>query len=263
MGTVTEAGPRAFRMALEGPVGGRVAGVFRDALALESESGEILWLDRRRGALSRRGIFLRGALPSVAAGSRWRWEDGWLLAADARACREAAVDGTPRRAAVVDGALVLAVRRRVSARPRETLAAVARSRGHALAAAVGRGESGESEAASLLGLGPGLTPSGDDLLGGFLLTRAWLGHADARLRLLVRREATRATHPISAAKLLDAEAGDATVAETRFLDGLFSGSMPRVLAATARLLRFGATSGADFALGALDALALEPAESAA
>jgi hypothetical protein len=246
-------------MAVRGPVAGRVVGVFREALALESESGEILWLDRRPGALSGRGILLRGALPSVAAGARWRWEGGRLLTADARACREAVRSGARRGGVAVDLAVALAVRRRVSARPPETLSALARSRGLALAAAVGRGENGESEAASLLGLGPGLTPSGDDLLGGFLLTRERLGHDDPRLRLVVRREAARATHPISAAKLLDAEAGDATVAETRFLDALLSGSTPRALRATARLLRFGATSGADFALGALGALDLERA----
>jgi hypothetical protein len=257
--TVSAAGARAFRLAAAGPLRGRVAGVFGEALALEVDSGEILWLDRRPDALSGRGLLLRGPLPSVTTGSRWRWEGGWLLSADARLCRQAPAHHAEPGVRTPGGAPFMAVRQVVAAGPAEGLAEVARSRGRALAVAIGRGGTGEAQAAALLGLGPGLTPSGDDFLGGFLLARAHGGHADTELRLLVRREAGGATHPISAAKLLDAEAGDATVAEAGFLGAVLSGSTSRALAATARLLRFGATSGADFALGVLDALDLEGA----
>jgi hypothetical protein len=72
---------------------------------------------------------------------------------------------------------------------------------------------GEREAvAGLLGLGPGLTPSGDDLLAGALTALAATGeqvHRDALGRLVLDR-ASELTSPYSAALLAAAAEGDAS-----------------------------------------------------
>lgn len=92
----------------------------------------------------------------------------------------------------------------------------------------------------LLGLGPGLTPAGDDYLGGFLCTLAHLG-----------RPATidaRGTHAISRARLAMHMRGEGTRAEFRFVRALVAGGDTGDAEAT--LARHGQSSGADFARGA-------------
>lgn len=67
------------------------------------------------------------------------------------------------------------------------------------------------EVEQLIGLGPGLTPSGDDYLGGVLIGLRWLGRAsqtDSLWRWLAPRLASR-TSAISAAHLEAAAAGEA------------------------------------------------------
>lgn len=79
------------------------------------------------------------------------------------------------------------------------------------------------EAQTLIGLGPGLTPSGDDFLGGMLLALRACGrgaHADSLWRWLKPRLAQR-TSPISAAHLGAAAAGEAHEALHDCLDRLF------------------------------------------
>ena len=95
----------------------------------------------------------------------------------------------------------------------------------------------------LLGLGPGLTPAGDDFLGGFLAVRHRLGHRDII--------DTAATHEISRARLAMHMRGEGTRAEVRFLRALLAGE--DTTDAAERLRRLGATSGADFIRGAVAA----------
>jgi len=95
----------------------------------------------------------------------------------------------------------------------------------------------------LLGLGPGLTPAGDDFLGGFLAVRRHLGYRDVI--------DTTATHEISRARLDLHMRGEGTRAEARFLRALLAGE--DTAAARERLTRLGATSGADFIRGAVAA----------
>jgi hypothetical protein len=92
----------------------------------------------------------------------------------------------------------------------------------------------DDEAAALIGLGPGLTPSGDDYLGGVLIALYQLGReAQARglWRWLERRLGR--TSAISGAHLAAAATGEGHEALHNALQALFSASAdwPRVLAA--------------------------------
>ena len=84
----------------------------------------------------------------------------------------------------------------------------------------------EAETEILLGLGPGLTPSGDDFLGGVLIALRACGRAaqaDALWRWLQPRLAAR-TSAISAAHLAAAAQGEGHEALHRALTCLFAGT---------------------------------------
>jgi len=94
--------------------------------------------------------------------------------------------------------------------------------------------------AHLLGLGHGLTPAGDDFLGGWFLVRHRRGHRESI--------DTAATHEISRARLAMHINGEWTRAEVRFVDALLGGGD---VDAAARILRnHGHSSGDDFMRGA-------------
>jgi Protein of unknown function (DUF2877) len=132
----------------------------------------------------------------------------------------------------------------------------------ALAAAITDGDTAAAEAAAvaMLGLGPGLTPSGDDILAGALVTLRALVELEPAVSSLadgvaatVVRAATRRTSLVSAALLHEAAAGRCIPELTSLLDALGSGSpLDHPVAA---LLRVGHTSGSDLARGVLLALA--------
>jgi Protein of unknown function (DUF2877) len=113
--------------------------------------------------------------------------------------------------------------------------------GHALA----------SEASQLIGLGPGLTPSGDDYLGGVLVALRWLGRgsqADSLWRWLEPRLAER-TSAISAAHLAAAAAGQVHEALHEVLANLSAWEAPNLHPSLARLDAVGHTSGWDALAG--------------
>ena len=120
-------------------------------------------------------------------------------------------------------------------------------------------EAFEAAALRLLGLGHGLTPSGDDFLGALLFT---LRHApvldwQARMPGLHSRlaaAASGATNPISAALLHDMMAGTSYRALHELLDALDLGRPEPVAGAVHSLLAVGASSGADLLAGVLLAL---------
>lgn len=104
---------------------------------------------------------------------------------------------------------------------------------------------------SLIGRGPGLTPSGDDLLAGFLAAMRLLGgdvtFADAcaeRIAMFARSRTTA----LSAALLHLAAAGQVCGEVAGLLRALADG-WPPLGAAVARLSAVGHTSGADLARG--------------
>ena len=128
----------------------------------------------------------------------------------------------------------------------------------ALADACGRDDAHAMADASLalLGLGPGLTPSGDDLVGGAFFARAALAATNGSDRAAWRtatsrvREAARdATNPISAALLSDLLEGQGWSALHDLVSALGSGDDARSSTAARRLTRLGHTSGWDLLSG--------------
>ncbi|TDD84800.1 DUF2877 domain-containing protein [Actinomadura rubrisoli] len=109
-------------------------------------------------------------------------------------------------------------------------------------------------AARLMGLGPGLTPSGDDVLAGFLVAHRQLPppthpRADFATALGARVEALAAgrTTALSAALLGHAARGDGCPQLTGLVDAV--GGHASVPSRLGELLPVGHTSGADLALG--------------
>ncbi|HEV8471299.1 MAG TPA: DUF2877 domain-containing protein [Methylomirabilota bacterium] len=130
----------------------------------------------------------------------------------------------------------------------------------ALARACARDDAGAAAAAamSLVGVGAGLTPSGDDFVGGAFFARAalaraaggdhdaWRAAADA-----VRARATRGTHRISAALLGDLLDGDGWASLHDCAVALGRGDDGPALAAARRLAALGHSSGWDLLAGLL------------
>jgi len=119
-------------------------------------------------------------------------------------------------------------------------------------------------AAHLLGRGSGLTPSGDDVLAGFLVGAAAFGLDVAALRAVIDVLAPARTTALSAALLWHAGRGEcidelAAVAEVLRSPG--PGEPGQAAGAVSRLLSVGHTSGAALALGLV--LAAEAAQQAA
>ncbi|NQV98508.1 MAG: DUF2877 domain-containing protein [Rhodospirillales bacterium] len=103
----------------------------------------------------------------------------------------------------------------------------------------------------LLGLGPGLTPSGDDFLAGVLITLAALGETRARLHLAgaIRTHAPAATNPISAQHLYAATAGLGGAAIHDLFAALQTDNPDSQRAALKNLVAVGHTSGWDALAG--------------
>ena len=113
------------------------------------------------------------------------------------------------------------------------------------------GNSLGAEAAQLIGLGPGLTPSGDDYFGGVLVALRWLGRgaqADSLWRWLEPRLAG-GTSAISAAHLAAAASGQAHEALHEVLENLCAWQAPDLAPSLARLDAVGHTSGWDALAG--------------
>lgn len=112
----------------------------------------------------------------------------------------------------------------------------------------GLGEAGQASLVPrLLGRGPGLTPSGDDVLAGFLIGSRAFGLDGAGLRREVSRRAPDSTTALSAALLWHAIQGEC-IGQAAALAGVLSGrGVPEP--AVDNLLAVGHTSGAALAWG--------------
>ncbi len=112
-------------------------------------------------------------------------------------------------------------------------------------------EIGEADPASLvrrlLGCGPGLTPSGDDVLAGFLIGSRAFGLPVAGLRREVLRRAPGSTTALSAALLWHADRGECIDQVAGLAAALSGRSLPE--RAVNNLLAVGHTSGAALAWG--------------
>jgi hypothetical protein len=111
-------------------------------------------------------------------------------------------------------------------------------------------------AGDLLGLGDGLTPSGDDFVGAALFARALLvraGLADAAgwraAAAAVREAATARTHPISAALLGDLADGRSWAPLHDLVGALAAGDAAAAGAAARQLVALGHASGWDLLAG--------------
>lgn len=109
---------------------------------------------------------------------------------------------------------------------------------------------------ALVGLGPGLTPSGDDFLAGLVFALGRSGHPAAAVLRRAIEEALerRRTTALSAHFLRWAARGVAAADGVRLVDALLGGAAEGRAEALASVLRHGATSGSDWALGVLLAL---------
>jgi hypothetical protein len=124
------------------------------------------------------------------------------------------------------------------------------------AAAASDDDAATAAAMSLLGAGPGLTPSGDDVLAGFLAGAAAFGIDASALREAIAVLAPARTTALSAALLWHAARGEC-IDELAGLAAVLTSQQPRgpELAgpAVSRLMSVGHTSGAALALGLVTA----------
>lgn len=106
-------------------------------------------------------------------------------------------------------------------------------------------------AIALLGLGPGLTPSGDDYLGGLLIALHGLGqgHAAGALSAAIRPRAPARTTPVSLAHLRAAMNGVGGEAAHRVFNALVEGDVDGLPGRLTALGRIGHTSGWDAMAG--------------
>jgi hypothetical protein len=109
----------------------------------------------------------------------------------------------------------------------------------------------------MLGLGVGLTPSGDDYLVGFLIANlagassaGWV----AELACVAAATARSATNAISAAAVLGASLGRARPELIDVVHAALDGNTVRLHSSLGDLLGLGSTSGSDMAVGVFDAL---------
>jgi Protein of unknown function (DUF2877) len=111
----------------------------------------------------------------------------------------------------------------------------------------------DDRAEILIGLGPGLTPSGDDLLGGAMIALHALGRATMAMRLAAWALplAETRTGAISRAHLACAAAGEGSASLHDVLAALLTGDTTALTEAVAALGAIGHSSGWDMLAGAV------------
>lgn len=105
-------------------------------------------------------------------------------------------------------------------------------------------------AGALAGLGPGLTPSGDDVLAGCLLTFAVLRTDDSHgMRQAIVSAVRDRTTRLSRAYIEAAARAEASEAWHRLVDALAANDTGRIAGAARGVMAFGETSGSDMLAG--------------
>ena len=226
---------------------GEVCAVFRRSFYLRFEKKYACIGDASLGRGPLNALVANFSVPSLGApvtvstDDAQRWEpatrgNGRLNTAALRAC----LDGHVPEEGL--GCLILGVHNPLAMHAQPALEALDRwLAGNALG----------SEAAQLIGLGPGLTPSGDDYLGGILVGLRWVGRgsqADSLWRWLEPRLAGR-TGELSIAHLAAAAYGEAHEALHGLLEDLSAWEAPDLYPALARLDAVGHSSGWDALAG--------------
>ena len=233
--------------------------------AYVTAENEILWLGPPDGALHPRAMLairpfaldagtvlvdVSGTIPWRASRLRWCGPIESTLGVGCTTVRAAIHEiGPPRGlgALLVDDGRCDSFLARASSPAREL--------GHAClsddaAAAVGA-------ATALLGLGPGLTPAGDDYVGGALFARRLVAEGDAASRARWNEagaemtcRARQRTHPISAALLADLIEGDGPAALHELVSAIAGPAAPaETIQAARRLVASGHSSGWDLLAG--------------
>lgn len=143
---------------------------------------------------------------------------------------------------------------------RDAILALSRHASSLIEALMRRDVDGACVAAeAMVGLGPGLTPSGDDYLVGLFATLNLPRSPYRPMRVVGRRIVATAlarTNAISAAALANAAQGRVRDSIAGLLRALTEEGQPRVGPALERVLGIGSTSGRDIASGIMAGLAL-------
>ena len=218
-----------------------------EATAYAYLNEELVWLGASEGSGHPRNAHQRWQPPRLAC-------DAKRLAAGARSCLRQFDALSPR------GLLLW-----LTGRPLPFPLQVAATRFDAIRAALERNDIDGFAAAAVrvLGLGHGLTPSGDDFVGGIFFAlahaprQAWAGELGG-VRASIRAAATTSTNVISAALLDDLIDGASHAPLHALLAALQDDAPAAIASATRGLLRVGATSGADMLAGLLVALLTLP-----
>ncbi|MFN8193867.1 MAG: DUF2877 domain-containing protein [Nocardioidaceae bacterium] len=145
-----------------------------------------------------------------------------------------------------------ALARAVKAQPEESFG-IPRDEEIAVATAIARGDAQAANA--VLGLGPGLTPSGDDVVAGALAALSLLSLLDERTTRLVLDRARTHTSALSTALLEAATKGQMIPQAAQLLEAIAAAApQPQVDARADALFAVGSHSGHDLAAGMLGAL---------
>jgi len=126
-----------------------------------------------------------------------------------------------------------------------------------IAAAIARGDAQAAHA--VIGLGPGLTPSGDDVVAGALVVLALLSRLDPRTARTVLDRARTHTTALSSALLEAATMGQVIPQAAQLLEAIAAAAPQSQIDARAdELFAVGSHSGHDLAAGMLGALVSAP-----
>jgi len=289
-------GRKAHSLAASGGKG-EVLAVFSSIAYLLTDQDELLWLSGRGSPMHRRCLRTAGPLPALAPGAAFSFEGARLVIEPSieMGLRNAALwvaEQSPAATAIVQRSVPQRVRALVSRtlqdmRPRGFGRLIPRI----LDLADGRASRGEAEevelgvleawpavrslaeaalrrdtsrilelARDLLGLGQGLTPSGDDFLGGFLFGWRRVKRVEPSIPDLPRlgafmQVAKQKTNRISLALLQDLADGHAIEPLHQSLDLLLSGHpVDHAHEALRRLTSLGHSTGWDLWTGALCSL---------
>jgi hypothetical protein len=201
---------------------------------------------------------------SVSDAAVWKPEPPGPWSATSLAAGLAALDVLLPERLPGEGLAILALPGRVGGAVHSPVAAAAREPVEALSAflrdAIARNHDQDfppvPDLGALIGLGPGLTPSGDDLLGGALVALQLLDRPDLAEALWngMRGALETGTNAISRAHLAAAARGLGGAALHGILNDLLTGKSEVLAARLAAIDRIGHTSGWDALAGAVVAL---------
>ncbi len=293
------------RCSLTADPSGTVLASHSRATYLLSASAEVLWLAPVDVPMHRRGVRVAGSLPRTAKGSTYQVADARLLLGDGTAIDLGAalaweperwsdprhpswtvpgraadsapdlLDGlpSPRGLGTLLPALTELARGGMppsrAPQPTPLLAHAAPSVfGLARACREGDGAALLEHAAALVGLGEGLTPSGDDFVGGVLFGLAALRETGGRLSGCSPRAlasfldfSRRRTNRVSYALLADHVAGHGCEPAHRLVLALLGRASPETTRrAASDLVRVGHSTGWDVLTGLWTAWALTPSD---